>query len=270
MRFGKSAEEAEKETPRNSGGGWMKYPKAGETVVRILDEPDKWIYYWEHFNPNGFSFPCNSDDRANCHGCQSDDPKMQKASRKVAMNCFDGEYTNVWKFPKKSVADRLKSRWERNGTITDRDYLIRQVKDANSTDYDVEGLDKEPMDLSQFAEFLTDPEVLLEEAYEEAWGDSKVTTAARKDTAAPAKKTAAAPAKKAASSRPKIEPAPKAADNPAWEPPAEEPEKVITEAELRQMDVFDLQKLCQTEGFGDIPAGVDAPDDIVDWMMAQS
>ena len=39
----------------------MKYLKDGDQTLRILQEPDAWKYYWEHFNPSGFPFPCSGE-----------------------------------------------------------------------------------------------------------------------------------------------------------------------------------------------------------------
>lgn len=258
MKFGLSAKEAEAQPPRGAGGAFMKYPKAGDNTVRILDEPDKWIYYWEHFNPNGFSFPC-TNERDTCKGCTSDDPKMQKASQKVAFNAYDGQYTNVWKVPKLSVADKLKSRYERYGTITDRDYLIRQIKTSNSTDYDVEGLDKEPLTkdmVTEFEQHRADPETMLAQAYEEAWGDSPRVQQAKSEP----RKAVAPPAKANGDVR-----------APFIVQAAPEPEqKTYNEAELRTMEPWDLATICHDEGLGDIPSGTDTSDEIVDWMLKQS
>lgn len=243
MKFGMNEQEAAEQPSRGGSGAFMKYPKPGANTIRILDEPGDWKYYWEHFNPGGFSFPC-TNDRDNCPGCTSDDEKMKKASQKVSFNAFDGQYTNVWKFPKLSVGDKLKARFERIGTVMDRDYLITQIKTANSTEYDVEGLDKEPFDFDSVKEFKQDPEVLLASAYEEAWGDDTKT------------RTVTQTSEK---SRPSIQ---------RSSPPVEE--KVVTEDELRKMDPWELVKLCEDEGFGVPPKDVSGTaDTLVDWMLSQ-
>lgn len=244
-----SAEEAENDTRGGDASGFMKYPKAGDNTVRVVDEPDKWVYYWEHYNPSGFPFPC-TNDRDTCNGCISDDEKMKKASKKVAMNCWDGNYTNVWKFPNQAVAEKLKARYERYGTITDRDYLIRQYKGSNGfVDYEVEGLDKAPLTKEQVAEFeqhRQDPEPMLKQAWEDAWGDSPRVQEAKSQVAV--KKVASRPG-------PVIQKA---------EPQA------YNEAELRTMDPWDLVAICNKEGLGDIPPNTDTSDEIVDWMLTKS
>ena len=255
MRFGKSEEEAKAEPSRGGGGSdFMKYPREGDNTLRILDEPDKWVWYWEHFNPGGYAFPC-TNDRDTCPGCTSDIEKMARASRKIAFNAFDGQYTNVWKVPK-TVADKLKARWERIGTIRDRDYIIRQLveKVGKTTryEYDVEGLDKEAFDFAEVEEFMRDPETMLARAYEDAWGDD----AKVRESRVKAKET-----EETNKVRAKIQRSQAAVPE----------EKVYSEADLRKMDVWDLAAICKREGIGEIPKNMETSDQIVDWMLdAQS
>ena len=246
-----SAEEAEKEPARaGAGGGFMKYLKDGENRIRILQEPDEWTYYWEHFNPAGFPFPC-TNDRTSCPGCTSDLEKMRGVSRRVAFNAFDGQYTNVWKLPI-TVADKLKSRHERIGTLKDRDYVIYKNKNAQGrVDFDIEGQEKESFDFSECEPYLGDPEEFLAAAFEDSWGDDAKTRATT---------VKATDADQRDQLRAKIERA-------KVEEPAED--RVISEAELRKMEPWDLAELCKREGFGDIPKNTETTDDIVDWMMTK-
>lgn len=245
MKFGKSAEEAEAEAvERGVGGAFMRYVKDGDTILRVLDEPDDWKYYWEHYNPDGYPYPCNSEDRANCPGCQSDNEKVSKASRKIAFNAWDGQYANIWKVSK-TVADKLKMRYERLGTVRDRDYLLtRYKKDNGFYDYEVEGQEKIPFDDTSIEK--QDPEDLLQKMWDDAWGDSPKV---------PAKKTASPQdtSKKAGKVVTASEPSPK-----------------YNEADLRKMDPWDLVSLCHKEGFGQPPKEVaETSDKLVDWMLTQ-
>jgi hypothetical protein len=279
MKFGKSTAEAEKEPTRGGGGGnqtFMKYMKDGDNYLHLADEPDKWVWFWEHYNPNGFPFPCTNDE-STCPGCTSELEKMRSLSRRVAFNAFDGDYTNVWKVPK-TVADKLKNRYERLGTITDRPYIITRLKSGHGDnakwDFDLEGQEKQPLP-EGVAEFLKDPEELLVAAYDEAWGtpDSGKVKAVKKDQES-----------KAASVRSKIsvvrnEPAESAfPETPQGEDPPSEPEeettdssgeKVVSESDLRAMKVEELLTLCNDEGFGRPPVRLKTPDQIVDWMIEQ-
>lgn len=269
MKFGSSAQEAEKEAPRggDSDALFMRYLKDGDQTFRILNEPSEWLYYWEHFNPGGFPFPCNSEERDKCPGCQSDNPKMVKASRRVAVNAWDGQYQNVWKIPK-TVADKLKNRFERLGTITDRDYTFTRIKtgtgDNARYDYDLEGGEKVATDWTPAD--MIDPEILLAAAYEEAWGDSSTVRAAV-GTTATSPRGEAVRRQLAAVIQPK---------DPPSEPEAEQDAQAkgegvteITEIQLRKKTPAALRKLCETEGYGKPPAYLKNSDGIVDWMVGQ-
>ncbi len=258
MKFGKSAAEAATEPGRGGDGqSFIKYLKAGDNYLQLIEEPDSWVYYWEHYNPGGYPFPC-TNDRDTCPGCTSDDEKMSKASRKIAFNAiseYDGkDYTNVWKVPK-SVADKLKMRYERNGTVVDRPFLITQYKKDNGFyDYEVEGQDKKILG-SDSQDNWTDPETLLAQAYEEAWGDDSKA----KQTSAKVQQ-----ASKEAGLQEKLAEAKSKLSVVRDEP------KKVTEKELRAMEPWDLLALCEKEGFGTPPkANSQSTDDIVDWMLTQ-
>jgi hypothetical protein len=148
----------------------MRYPKDGTFKFRVLQEPKDWVYFWEHYPPVGFPFPC-TNDRKTCPGCISDNEKMKKPSRKVAFNALEGEYVNVWKIPP-LLADKLKLRFDRFGTVTDRDYSFTRYKTSgDKTEYDVEGEAPREIDLSKFE--LKEIEPMLVESYNEVWGDSQ-------------------------------------------------------------------------------------------------
>lgn len=255
MKFGKSRDEAQSEPGRGGGGSFMKYLGDGDTLIHVVDEPDKWVWYWEHYNPGGNPFPC-TNDRDSCPGCTSDDEKVSKASRKIAFNAvseYNGKpYVNVWKVPK-TVVDKLETRYERNGTITDRPYLITRFKKDNGFyDYDVEGQSKEEPEFDK--EHLADPEEFLAQAYEEAWGDS---------TKAKATKATSKQASREADLGSKI------AKIKRDEKP-EEPEEIeMNEADLRKMEPWDLAALCEKHGFG-TPPKADNSDQIVDWMLEKA
>jgi hypothetical protein len=177
VRFGKTYGESPAATdegqPRRD---YIRYFKKPATEFRILQDPKDWTEYWEHYNPGGFPFPCTGE-RSTCPGCTSSNDKMKKASKRVAINVLEGDYVNVYKFPI-TVADKLADRAGRIGTLTDRNYLITKLQSKNAdgstkTDYDIEGQDKIPMDLSKFE--LKDPEALLAQAYEESWGNGNGT-----------------------------------------------------------------------------------------------
>lgn len=269
MRFGQSTAEQEAGLAASGSGSFMKYMKQGDNTFQIIDEYDNWTWFWEHYNPGGFPFPCTGE-RDTCPGCTSDNERMAKASRRASFNAFDGEYTNVWKIPK-SVAEKLKNRLDRLGTLTDRPYRITQIKNAEGFyDYDIEGETPVELDMSKIKEHLKDPEELLAAAYEEAWGSSGKAAsqnAQRSEVQDQVNAAAGARYQRAA------------ADHPAEtdrrptikrsEPEPEPEEKVYSEAELRQLDVFALLTLCDKEGLKGLPDEAKTPDQIVDWMLTQ-
>lgn len=254
MRFSKSAEEAEKDTRTSAGGSFIKYLKDGDQTLRILQEPDEWRYYWEHFNPSGFPFPCSNE--SDCPGCNSDLEKMKKVQRRAAFNAWDGQYHNVWKIPN-TVAEKLKVRADRLGTITDRDYTITRIKtgqgDSARWDYDIEGGSKEGSDAD--IEDLIDIEQMLGQAFEDAWGSSPKV-------------------ERATSAKVRNLP-PVNSEDPPSEPEPEqdsqgEGEAEVSEMQLRKMTAVQLRKFCKDNGMEQPPEFLRNRDGIVDWMMAQS
>ena len=241
MRFGKSKEEAEREPNRAGGGGgdFIKYLQEGDTTFRIMDEPNEWAYYWEHFSPEGFSFACNDED--DCPGCTSDSEKMKKVSRKIAFNVLQSyqgrDYVNVYKVGP-MVTEKLENRYQRLDTLKDRDYTIRKYKtSADRWDFDVEGNTPTPVDFSQYEK--KNVEKMLLEQWQEHWGGGQPQPARRATIA------------------PKVQPE---------EPPFEQ-EKVYKEADLRSMDLPGLQTLLKDDMGLTPPATLESTDAVVNWLM---
>lgn len=267
--FGKSGDEIKNESRGGDGSGdWMRYPSSKEaTQIRILDEPDKWKWFWEHFNPNGYPFPCTGD-RDTCPGCTSDDEKMSRASKRAAFNAFDGQYTNVWKVAK-TIAEKLEMRSDRIGTITDRDYLITPYKGDNGfINYDVEGLDKGALD-EDHEQYKRDPEELLVIAYEQSWGpvDEDPVQQPKPDNKAEKKPEKKAEVKTQDKPRRTMKSvAKKVAEKPKFE---YDPEHDYTDEELRKMEPWDVLVVAEKEGFPEVPKSLLTSNEIVDWMVEQ-
>jgi hypothetical protein len=265
MRFGKSADEAAHETPRGGvGGDFIRYLKDGDTTFRILQEPDDWKYWWEHFSPAGFSFPCANEDGEHpddCPGCTSDNEKMSKVNRKIGFNVLASwngqEYVNAFKVGP-TVGDKLKNRFNRFGTVTDRDYTITRYKTSGDRwDFDVEGGVQSPIDLAHYE--LKDIEALLQASWDEAWGDpSQAQANLQASNATTTQETR--PARKRAT----IAPTPK----PQEAPPFEE-EKSYREEDLRAMEYRDLLKLIDYDMGLTPPQSADSTDKVVDWLLVQ-
>lgn len=267
MRFGKSADEAAQEAPRGGGGGdFIRYLKDGDTTFRILQEPDDWKYWWEHFSPAGFSFPCPrspEDPVEDCPGCSSDNEKMSKVNRKIGFNVLSSwngqEYVNAFKVGP-TVADKLENRYKRFTTICDRDYTITRYKSSGDRwDFDVEGGTPHPIDLDRYE--LKNIEAMLQQSWDEAWGDP---------SQAQANLAASNTATQEAAVAQKVKRATIAPQKPAVQPeePPFEP-KVYQEADLRQMEYEDLLMTVKQDMGGTVPpATLTTTNEVVDWLMS--
>jgi hypothetical protein len=262
MRFGKSAAEAAEEPGRGSGGDYIRYLKDGDQTFRILQEPDEWVYYWEHYTPGGVSFPCPrdaSDPIENCGGCSSTNDRVKKPSRKIAFNIlhsFNGtEYVDAMKIGP-MVSEKLENRYKRFGTVTDRDYTITRFKTQQDRyDFDVEGSTPTPVDLHKSE--WKDIESMLAKAWDDAWGESDQAKANRLAIEN-------APAEPTATVRPTIAPTPVVQPE---EPPFEKPEDVFQEADLRKMSHGALLALIKSSMKLVPPSTLTTTDAVVDWLM---
>ena len=260
MRFGNNYQDDKAND--TSSSGFMKYFKDGDTTFRVIQPSNEWVSYWEHFNPNGFPFPCTGDKKT-CPGCTSKNEKMNRASKKVAIQVLEGEYVNVYKFPK-TVAEKLENRENRLGTITDRDYTISRYKNGDRTDYDIESGDRTPIDIEALRDQWNDVEQMLQDAYDEAWGDSAKAANTQ---------MAAEDAQMDAQFRQRVghteePPFDRKGDVSRETPPAED-EYDYTEDELRSMDVAEIRNISMKEIGEYPPEALDTTDAIVDWLLEQ-
>lgn len=269
MKFGRSAAEAAEEPSRGGSGDFIRYLKDGDTTFRLLQDPDDWKYYWEHFAPGGFSFPCprSVDDPIEmCPGCSSDNEKMKKVGRKIAFNVLQSsggqDYVNVYKVTG-GLADKFKNRYARQGTLLDRDYTITRFKTSGDrVDYDIDGALPSPIDVSKYQ--LRDVEAMLADSYNEQWGNpdtaqqnlAKVAQSTREDEVVQkVRGLSVAPA-----------PKPVEAQDPPSDPEAQQ-EKEVKEEDLRRMSLEEITLLVKTEVGEPIPSEADTTDKVVDWLM---
>lgn len=272
MRFGKSAAEAAEEPSRGgSGGDFIKYLKNGDTTFRIIEEPDDWTYYWEHFNPAGFSFPCPrevNDPIEDCPGCSSDIEKMSKVSRKVAFNVLEGyngqDYVNAYKVSN-TLAEKLKNRFARQGTITDRDYTITKFKTSGDrTDFDLDGQLPSPVDVSKYDK--KDIEQMLVDSYNEQWGNPAVARETATKAAQATQESTVVAKVRGLSVAPAPTPVQVVPQDPPSDPETQQ-EKEVKEEDLRQMSFEEITLLVKSEVGDPIPAEADTTDKVVDWLM---
>ena len=151
---------------KGSGGAFIKYiPKNGSMNVRFVQEPEEWVNYVEHFDPMlRKSFPCNGE--ASCPGCASGE---RKSSRYLA-NAVDLDDKNrviPLQLPK-DLANRLVVKYEKWGSITDRDIELSRSGEGLDTVYDLEADAKRPINLAQFQPL--DLLKVLDDAYANVFG----------------------------------------------------------------------------------------------------
>jgi hypothetical protein len=171
MQFG--TKKADAGTQMADSGEVLKYLRnfrEGDNEVRFIDEVDDWISFSEHYSADNKSFPCTMD-RSTCPGCTSEIEKVQRASRKYATNVklVGNGMVLPFRIPM-SLAKKLFNRAERNGTITNRDYIVMREGKGLDTEYDLEQGDRGEVDLEALREQAMDIESVLVTAYEEVWG----------------------------------------------------------------------------------------------------
>lgn len=171
MQFGKKKSEI---TENTLGDGeflpYLRNFREGDNEVRFIEEVEDWIGFSEHYTPEGKSFPCTGDRNA-CPGCTSENEKTSRASRKYATNVKLVENGMVLPFRiPMSLAKKLFNRAERNGTITNRDYIVMREGKGLDTEYDLEQGDKSEVNLADLQEKAHDIEEILRSSYEEVWG----------------------------------------------------------------------------------------------------
>ena len=121
------------------GGGGLTWrvPVDGSIQVRFLTEPDAWFYYWERYDEATKAFfPLEEgEDRKGA---------SLKVLANVVLRGTDRDDRVVPLKLAKGLAARVNNRFERSGTVMDRDFtLSRTGKGKNDTVYDC---DAEPID----------------------------------------------------------------------------------------------------------------------------
>lgn len=182
-RFTGSAAAREKE-PRTSNNGdvWLKKLRAGNTKVRLCQEPlgsgddgeNAWAVWEEHYHPTLKYFPCakngKKDSPEHCLGCDDlmlvKDDGNPKTSLVYAFNALDdNNRLNIFKVTY-TIYEKLRNRQQRVGSVMDRDFvLVREGTGFGSTKYDVDVEDKYDRELP---DQIYDIEALVAKQYDEA------------------------------------------------------------------------------------------------------
>ncbi len=127
-----------------SGGDFIRnVPKEGITV-RFLTEPDRWIEYKEYGAQGLYPRPLVEGQTA---------PAGSNVSRRYAAPAIDisgGEDKVIVIKLAASLAQVIISRWEKSGTLLDRDYELERFGEQKQTRYAMNGLDKVPRKLDKY------------------------------------------------------------------------------------------------------------------------
>lgn len=115
---------------RNSNKNFIRRLKADEPlVVRFLTEPEEWIEYFEYYDADDRQYRAVGADQY-----LEDDVRVSRRFAAVVLDVAD-DTTFVIQIPV-TLAETLNLRYERYGSLMDRDYeLSRMGKDLN-TKYD--------------------------------------------------------------------------------------------------------------------------------------
>jgi hypothetical protein len=119
-----------KESLKKGGGGkgWIKNIPADGLTVRFLGEPETWFGYFEYWTGEGFC-PMTEGEIL---------PDGAKASFRYLVSAVDTETDQViaLKLPK-TAANSLMLKYEKYGTVTDRDYELDKHGAGLDTTYEV-------------------------------------------------------------------------------------------------------------------------------------
>jgi hypothetical protein len=168
MPFGQEVGSLKRLKESLKGIGPIRFiPRDGRLMVRFLEEPNKWVKYFEVFDPvKNVGWPVPEDESAPGYP----DPDMRKTKRYLC-NAVDTERDEViaLQLPASLVND-LAVRFERYDTLMDREYELFRSGTGLDTSY---GLTPEPASKKNMAKYKAlDLEDCLQQAYDLVWGDS--------------------------------------------------------------------------------------------------
>lgn len=180
MAFGKQmgSVQAVKNSAKGGGNSKMAFiPSDKALVVRFLEEPEHWIMYQEVYDPmRKNSYPVPDDPTMPGH-----DDDLRKSDRYLAnIVDVDRDIVKALKLPK-SVVNALIARYEKYGTLTDRDYELYRTGSGLDTEYfaDPEAPSKKKLDKYD----TMDLEEVLIEAYEAVFGSAEKAEPVRSSSA---------------------------------------------------------------------------------------
>lgn len=136
-------------------GNLKGIPEEG-MVVRFLTEPDEWFEFFQHWDETAKRPAVCVDD---CDYC-ADDVRVSKRALAAVVNKDDGTVQTV--VLPSTLVSRLLNRYDKYGTMLDRDYNLMRSGKGTDTEYDVDPEAPSRMNLSRFE--VPDLQEVLEEA----------------------------------------------------------------------------------------------------------
>lgn len=124
-----SMKDMKKDLKRGGGGSYLTFIPADGITVRFMDEPHEWFKYFEHYDPEvKKSFPCTED----CKGC---DEGLDRRKRYL-VNVVDTTENKVIQLViPPSLVQSLTKKYDKFGTILDRDYELSKEGTGMDTSY---------------------------------------------------------------------------------------------------------------------------------------
>lgn len=131
-------------------------PANSRTPYRILQEPNEWAQAYGHYNPK-FEWCVGAED--GCEACAGNVKKKEL----WLLNALERKTGAVvlLQIPF-SLAQQLFKRFERYGTVMDRDYELIREGSGLDTEYSADPMDRRRMDISRYLEKLLDPDEAIE------------------------------------------------------------------------------------------------------------
>ncbi len=142
----KSVADLKKRLKKGGGASYLtRTPSDGSITVRFLAEPEdeKWVEYFEHFDEQRKFYPCSDD----CDGCRTGD----KPSKRYLTSAVDVQENKVVPLvlPVSAMNSVIK-KYDKYGTLLDRDYEISRSGTGFDTEYEVTPEPPTKMNLNRF------------------------------------------------------------------------------------------------------------------------
>lgn len=246
MRFGQKFDRERSTSSDNVD--FIRAFKDGETTVRFLQELEDWTEYYECYNEGTKRYYPSPGKGSKYAG--------ERASRRFLVSCLVDGRVGLYKVPT-TLMDRLIRRSDKNGTITDRDYVIIREGKGLNTSYDIETGERAKIDLSAFSDQMKSHSAALKDAFIEAWGQEAYDEVEDGEDKESRSSRSERPAKRTRSEEDEDDDPP-SKPQPEKESPAEDDEEVLSEEDIRSMSKRELIALAGRAGIDEIDTDLSA------------